>query len=103
MPNATFKYMIDWDLFRFYYQRFLTEKHEYKKLQSLDANKEHNRFKLSILDESVFSSEKATKYNLLDIITDTEMPGHPIVGCPGIFLRMVGQRLSALVIGGDSP
>ena len=73
MPNATFKYMIDWDLFRFYYQRFLTEKHEYKKLQSLDANKEHNRFKLSILDESVFSSEKATKYNLLDIITDTEI------------------------------
>lgn len=73
MPNATFKYMIDWDLFRFYYQRFLTEKHEYKKLQSLDANKEHNRFKLSILDESVFSSSKATKYNLLDIITDTEI------------------------------
>lgn len=73
MPNAAFKYMIDWDLFRFYYQRFLTEKHEYKKLQSLDANKEHNRFKLSILDESVFSSSKATKYNLLDIITDTEI------------------------------
>ncbi len=73
MPNATFKYMIDWDLFRFYYQRFLTEDHEYKKLQSLDANKEHNRFKLSILDESVFSSEKATKYNLLDIITDTKI------------------------------
>lgn len=73
MPNASFKYMIDWDLFRYYYQRFLTENHEYKKLQSLNANKEHNRFKLSILDESVFSSDKATKYNLLDIITDTKI------------------------------
>ena len=73
MPNASFKYMIDWDLFRFYYQRFLTETHEYKKLQSLNANKEHNRFKLSILDESVFSSDNATKYTMLDIITDKQV------------------------------
>jgi cell wall-associated NlpC family hydrolase len=73
MPDVSFKYMIDWDLFRFYYQRMLTENHTYKKLQSLPANKEHNRFKLSILDESVFSSEKATKYNLLQIICDKKI------------------------------
>lgn len=73
MPDAAFRYMIDWDLFRYYYQRFLTETHEYKKLQSLPANKEHNRFKISILDESVFSSEKANKYNMLEIICDKEI------------------------------
>ena len=73
MPDVSFKYMIDWDLFRFYYQRMLTENHTYKKLQSLPANKDHNRFKLSILDESVFSSEKATKYNLLQIICDKKI------------------------------
>lgn len=73
MPDAVFKYTIDWDLFRFYYQRMLTEKHEYKKLQSLPANKERNKFKLSILDSSVFESEEATKYNLLQIICDKEI------------------------------
>ena len=73
LPNTVFKYMIDWDLFRFYYQRFLTEKHEYKKLQSLDANKEHNRFKISVLDEAVFISEEATSYNFLSIITDEKI------------------------------
>lgn len=73
MPDVSFKYMIDWDLFRFYYQRMLTENHTYKKLQSLPANKDHNRFKLSILDESVFSSEEATKYNLLQIICDKKI------------------------------
>jgi beta-N-acetylglucosaminidase len=73
MPDAVFKYTIDWDLFRFFYQRMLTEKHEYKKLQSLPANKEHNKFKLSILDSSVFETEEATKYNLLQIICDKEI------------------------------
>lgn len=73
MPDVYFKYMIDWDLFRFYYQRFLTEDHTYKRLQSLPANKERNRFKISILDESVFSSEEATKANLLDIICDNKI------------------------------
>ena len=68
MPNAAFKSLIDWDLFRYYYQRFLTETHEYKKLQSLPANKDYNRFKLSILNESVFSSisENAEKYGNKD-------------------------------------
>lgn len=73
MPDVAYKYMIDWDLFRYYYQRLLTENHVYKKLQSLPANKEHNRFKLSILDESVFSSNKATKYNMLQIICDQKI------------------------------
>ena len=73
MPSICFQYMIDWDLFRFYYQRFLTEKHEYKKLQSLNSNKEHNRFKISILDESVFSSGEATKYNLLELLCDKKI------------------------------
>lgn len=73
MPDVSFKYMIDWDLFRFYYQRMLTENHVYKKLQSLPANKEHNRFKISILDESVFSSEEASKYNMLQIICDKKI------------------------------
>lgn len=55
MPNAAFKFMIDWDLFRYYYQRFLTESYEYKKLQSIPVNKNYNRFKISILKESVFT------------------------------------------------
>lgn len=70
MPDVCFKYMIDWDLFRFYYQRMLTESHVYKRLQSLDANSTHDSFKISILDESVFSSPLATKTNMLDIICD---------------------------------
>lgn len=73
MPDVSFKYMIDWDLFRFYYQRFLTEKHEYRKLQSLPYNREYNRFKISILDSIVFESDKATKKNFLNIITDNEI------------------------------
>ena len=72
MPDVCFKYMIDWDLFRYYYQQRLTENHTYKKLQSLPANKDYNRFKISILDESVFSSTEATKANLIDIICDTK-------------------------------
>lgn len=64
MPNAAFKSMIDWDLFRFYYQRFLTESYEYKKLQSLPVDKEYNRFKISILDEAVLAGldENETTY-----------------------------------------
>lgn len=51
-----FDTFIDWDLFRFYYQRQLTETHEYGKLQSIPINKELNKFKMSILDEIVFST-----------------------------------------------
>ena len=73
MPDVAFRYMIDWDLFRFYYQRFLTEKHEYRKLQSLPYNREYNRFKISILDSILFESDKATKKNFLNIITDKDV------------------------------
>ena len=55
VPSIMFKAMIDWDLFRYYYQRFLTETYEYKKLQSLPATKNYNRFKLSILKNDVFT------------------------------------------------
>lgn len=48
---------IDWDLFRFYYQRQLTEKHEYGKLQSIPVNKTLNSFKISILNEAIFSDD----------------------------------------------
>jgi len=77
MPDLAFKYMIDWDLFRFYYQRLLTDTHEYRKLQSLPANKEYNHFKLSILSDEAFEDtnetnylDKEYKYNMYDIITD---------------------------------
>lgn len=70
MPDVMFKYMIDWDLFRFYYQRFLTETNEYKKLQSLPVNKEHNHFKIGILDDTTLTSSTATQYSMLSIITD---------------------------------
>ena len=72
MPDVCFKYMIDWDLFRYYYQRMLTNNHTYKKLQKLPANKDFSRFKLSILDESVLTSGEATRANLIDIICDTK-------------------------------
>lgn len=73
VPNFMFRYMIDWDLLRFYYQRFLTENHEYKKLQSLPTNKDHNHFKISILNPSVFEAEKVSETNFLDIITDQKI------------------------------
>lgn len=70
VPDYCFRHMIDWDLFRFYYQSFLTENHKYKRLQSLPPNKEHNKFKMSILDTTVFADEKATEYNILDVVLD---------------------------------
>lgn len=74
MPDICFKYMIDWDLFRYYYQTFLTENHVYKRLQSLPANHEHNRFKMSILDNSIFALESGesgvNEYNVLDVVCD---------------------------------
>lgn len=74
MPDICFKYMIDWDLFRYYYQTFLTENHVYKRLQSLPANHEHNRFKMSILDNSIFALESdesgVNEYNVLDVVCD---------------------------------
>ena len=49
-----FSDFIDWDLFRFYYQRQLTETHEYGKLQSIPVDKTLNKFKISILNEAIF-------------------------------------------------
>jgi len=70
MPNVAFRYMIDWDLFRFYYQKLLTEDHEYRKLQSIPGNKELNRFKLSILKTEVFSGDNVNQDSLLTSICD---------------------------------
>ena len=74
MPDICFKYMIDWDLFRYYYQTFLTENHVYKRLQSLPANHEHNRFRMSILDNSIFALDSdetgVDEYNVLDVVCD---------------------------------
>ena len=52
-----FEELIDWDLFRFYYQRQLTETKEYGKLQSIPRLNADNKFKISILDNRVFSPE----------------------------------------------
>ena len=52
-----FSDFIDWDLFRFYYQRQLTENHEYGKLQSIPVDKSLNSFKISILNDSIFDAE----------------------------------------------
>lgn len=73
MPDILFKEMIDWDLFRYYYQSRLTEKHEYKKLQSLPTDKEKNTLKISIINPDVFEGGQATEYNILDIITDKKI------------------------------
>ncbi len=52
-----FSDFIDWDLFRYYYQRQLTESHEYGKLQSIPIDKSLNKFKISILSENIFSKD----------------------------------------------
>ena len=72
-PDYCFRHMIDWDLFRYYYQSFMTETHKYKRLQSLPANKEHNKFRLSILDSMVFDDEKVTEYNVLNVVLDNKI------------------------------
>ena len=61
MPNIMYQYTIDWDLFRYYTQSFLTEEHIYKKLQSLPLNKDHTGFKLSLLKEEVFTTKEYDK------------------------------------------
>ena len=52
-----FEDFIDWDLFRFYYQRQLTETNEYGKLQSIPRLSESNKFRMSILNSRVFSAD----------------------------------------------
>lgn len=87
-----FSDFIDWDLFRFYYQRQLTENHEYGKLQSIPVNKTLNKFKISILNESVFNNNidyntgnelwydkkwnikgKKTSFSFYDIVLDRKI------------------------------
>lgn len=100
VPNFMYRYMIDWDLFRFYYQRFLTEEHEYKKLQSLPTNKEHNHFRISILNPSVFDNIKVTDANFLDIITDKKIVSHDDDGheVDSNFLTYVDSRVDDAII-----
>lgn len=74
-PNVCFRDMIDWDLFRFYYQSFLTETHKYKRLQSMPEDKRLNHLKISILDADVLKSDKADSTSILDICTDTIIIG----------------------------
>lgn len=71
-----FRDFIDWDLFRYYYQRQLTESHEYGKLQSIPKNKSLNEFKISILDESVFNTSvdyDVDDVSFYDIIFDNKI------------------------------
>lgn len=75
VPDIAFSSMIDWDLFRYYYQSFLTEKHKYKRLQSLPKDKNFNRFKLSILDQTIFLDGKVTDGNILDVCLDSKVYG----------------------------
>lgn len=75
MPDFAFQFMIDWDLLRFYYQRFLTENHTYKKLQSLSSNKDRTHFRISILDGDVLvnkKGKKVSKKSLLNIVTNDD-------------------------------
>lgn len=69
VPDIFFKNMIDWDLFRYYYQSFLTETYEYKKLQSITAN--NDNIKIKILDPEVFNQSSVNEYNILDVVTDS--------------------------------
>lgn len=76
MHSIYFQHMIDWDLFRYYYQSALTEEHEYKKLQSISTNFDKTRFKLSALSPTVFDNYKeqydSKNKKFLDIVTDNE-------------------------------
>lgn len=67
---------IDWDLFRFYYQRQLTESHEYGKLQSIPVDKSLNKFKISILNDSIFSDDinyETEEKEIMDYNTDNQI------------------------------
>ena len=71
-PDFNFQFLIDWDLFRYYYQSFMTEEHVYKRLQSLPRNKEYNRFKISIIDSTIFEHD-VNEYNILQIVLDDKI------------------------------
>ena len=88
--SSYFPYMIDWDLFRFYYQRLLTETHELNKLQSIPDDKHNYRFTMSLLNEDIFDgsidynydnngtikikgSKNTESYSFYDIVTDKKI------------------------------
>ena len=76
VPNVLFKEMIDWDLFRYYYQSFTTEKHRYKKLQSLPDDKRQLHFRISVLDNSLFNDKNSDEdASIIDVVTDTKIIG----------------------------
>lgn len=74
MHSFYFQFMIDWDLMRFYYQKALTEEHEYKKLQSIPVNKEKNHLIMRSLSNEVLTDysdkDDATGKTFLDIVKD---------------------------------
>lgn len=74
MHSFYFQFMIDWDLMRFYYQRALTEEHEYKKLQSIPINKEHNHLIMRALSNEVLADysdkDDANGKSFLEIVKD---------------------------------
>ena len=91
--NVFFQDMIDWDLFRFYYQRQLSESGEYGKLHPVPQLSEQNQIKLSVLNPAVFSSgmnyqnESSDGITFYDILFDrkivTEEEGETVVREPG--------------------
>ena len=72
-PDFNFQFLIDWDLFRYYYQSFMTETHKYKRLQSLPKNKDYNKFKISVLDSNIFDEDSITEYNILQVVLDNKI------------------------------
>ena len=74
-PSVCFREMIDWDLFRYYYQSFTTETHRYKRLQSLPKNPRYNHFRISVLDPNIFDTKEAQEASIIDICTDKKIFG----------------------------
>ena len=73
-PSVALQYMIDWDLYRYHIQSFMTEVHEYRKLQSLPTNHNHKAFRMSILDPVYLNDDtwlvKNSKNLIADVFTD---------------------------------
>lgn len=60
MPDRMFNEIIDWDLFRYYTQSFLTRNHIYGKLQELPVNKDHTKFKISLIKPAIVAAATDT-------------------------------------------
>lgn len=92
VPTICYKDMIDWDLFRFYYQRFTTETHQYKRLQSMPVSKDKTHFKMSILNSDVFSSENI---DILSICTDEKIV---IDGATSNYVEFINSATDDVVV-----